>query len=161
MILARQHAPELTALLRRFHLNIHWVPLNQPIPGSFWGESEAGLIGDSLYVRYDTPLHSALHESAHFICMDPSRRRSLHTDAGGSDLEESAVCFLQILLANELSINPAEFLANMDRWGYSFRLGSARAWFEQDSSDAGAWLNDHGLINQDRAISYQLNILDS
>ena len=31
-------------------------------PGSYWGDSEAGLRGNALYVRADTPLHSLLHE---------------------------------------------------------------------------------------------------
>ena len=30
--------------------------------------------------------------------------------------------------------------ADMDAWGYSFRLGSARAWFEQDAEDAADYL---------------------
>ncbi len=29
----------------------------------------------------------------------------------------------------------------MDAWGYSFRLGSTRAWFEGDAQDARAWLS--------------------
>ena len=28
----------------------------------------------------------------------------------------------------------------MDAWGYTFRLGSARAWFENDADDAFAHL---------------------
>jgi hypothetical protein len=35
----------------------------------------------------------------------------------------------------------------MDAWGYSFRLGASRAWFEQDAQDARAWLNQHGIID--------------
>lgn len=34
-----------------------------------------------------------------------------------------------------------------DGWGYHYRLGSARAWFEQDAEDARAWLRRHGLID--------------
>jgi hypothetical protein len=37
----------------------------------------------------------------------------------------------------------------MDAWGYTFRLGSAHAWFEQDAADARDWLADRGLIDQD------------
>ena len=60
-----------------------------------------------------------------------ARRAALATDAGGSDDEESAVCYLQVLLARRLSGFGAErCLADMDAWGYSFREGSARAWFE-------------------------------
>jgi hypothetical protein len=35
----------------------------------------------------------------------------------------------------------------MDAWGYSFRLGSAQTWFEQDADDARAWLREHALID--------------
>jgi hypothetical protein len=37
--------------------------------------------------------------------------------------------------------------ADMDTWGYSFRLGSAKDWFEQDAEDARLWLLKHGLID--------------
>ena len=73
------------------------------IPGSYWGESEAGLIGNRIYFRPDTPLHSVLHEACHFICMDDARRTQLERDAGGDYDEENAVCYLQILLADELA----------------------------------------------------------
>ncbi len=35
--------------------------------------------------------------------------------------------------------------ADMDAWGYSFRLGSAQRWFEHDAADAQAWLAERGL----------------
>jgi len=35
----------------------------------------------------------------------------------------------------------------MDSWGYSFRLGSTRAWFEGDAADARAWLERHGIVD--------------
>ena len=132
----------------RWGVELAWVEAGQPIPGSFWGECEAGLVGDRLYVRADTPLHSALHELCHYICMDPGRRRGLHTDAGGGYDEENGVCYLQVLLADALpGMSRARMFADMDAWGYSFRLGSARAWFESDAEDARAWLLDHGLID--------------
>ena len=37
--------------------------------------------------------------------------------------------------------------ADMDTWGYSFRLGSTRAWFEGDAEDAMAWLVKLQLID--------------
>lgn len=117
------------------------------IPGSYWGESEAGLIGHRLLVRPDTPVHSALHEACHFICADALRRASLHTDAGGDDLEECAVCYLQCLLADRIEgFSRERMFEDMDAWGYSFRLGSARAWFERDAEDARAWLSARGLL---------------
>ena len=123
----------VAALLAGFGLTLVEVPAAEPIPGSFWGDDEAGLIDNRLYARCDTPLHSILHESCHYICMDDRRRAALHTDAGGDYEEENAVCYLQILLAEKINGYSAEgCMLDMDRWGYSFRLGSARAWFERD-----------------------------
>jgi hypothetical protein len=137
----------LAALLARFGLSIRRSPEQAPIPGSFWGDEEAGLLGDCLVLRSDTPLHSILHEACHYICMDASRRSGLDTDAGGDYDEENAVCYLQILLAGLLpGYGRERMMADMDAWGYSFRLGSARAWFEQDAADAWAWLRRHGLV---------------
>jgi len=122
------------------------VPAGRPIPGSYWGDEEAGLIGNRLYARPDTPLHSILHESCHFICMDEERRATLDTDAGGDYDEENAVCYLQIVLADRIrGYGSAACMADMDRWGYSFRLGSARAWFERDADDAVEGLRARGI----------------
>jgi len=95
-------AGAMQALLCPYGLQLVWVPDGTVIPGSHWGEVEAGLVGNGLYLRADTPVHSALHEACHFICMDAARRAQLHTDAGGDDLEECAVCYLQILLGAQL-----------------------------------------------------------
>ena len=139
---------ELTRLLRPFGLRVEKIAPSQPIPGSYWGESEAGLAGEVLYVREDTPVHSALHEACHFVCMDASRRCELHQDAGGDYDEENAVCYLQILLADHLpGMSRARMQSDMDIWGYTFRLGSARAWFEQDAEEARTWLVREGLID--------------
>jgi hypothetical protein len=139
---------ELSGLLDRYAIQVEQVSPNQSIPGSFWGDSEAGLIHNCLYLRPDTPVHSALHEACHFICMDTARRDGLDTDAGGDYDEENAVCYLQILLAAELpSVGSERLMRDMDAWGYSFRLGSTRAWFTQDAEDAHDWLLGHGLIN--------------
>jgi hypothetical protein len=138
----------LTRLLLGFGLDLREVPSGEVIPGSYWGDSEAGLKGSTLYVRLDTPLHSILHESAHFICMTPERRVGLDRDAGGDDAEESAVCYLQILLAEALKgVGRERLCADMDAWGYSFRLGSTALWFEQDAQDSRAWLIRHGIID--------------
>jgi hypothetical protein len=147
----------LAALLARYGLRLRWLPDHRPIPGSYWGECEAGLIGDELLVRADTPVHSALHEAGHYICMDPARRASLHTDAGGDDAEEAAVCYLQILLADELpGVGRERLCADMDTWGYSFRLGLAGTWFAQDAVDARDWLLRHGLISLDQQPGWRL-----
>jgi hypothetical protein len=138
----------LAALLGRYGLALAWVDDGADIPGSYWGAPEAGLRGATVYARRDTPVHSLLHESCHAVCMDARRRRVLDTDAGGDDAEENAVCFLQILLAGELpGVGAARLMDDMDRWGYSFRLGSARAWFERDADDARRWLVDERLID--------------
>jgi hypothetical protein len=140
-------AGALPDLLSSRGLQIVAVTDGEVIPGSYWGEREAGLIGDRLYLRADTPVHSALHEACHWLCMDTGRRTGLHTDAGGSDIEESAVCYLQALLAPRLAGYSRERLfADMDAWGYHFRLGSTRAWFERDAEDALAWLRQRGLV---------------
>jgi len=143
-------AAALNYLLKIYGLQIENVADGTEIPGSYWGEREAGLIGNTLYVRTDTPVHSALHEACHFICMDDTRRAALHTDAKGDDIEEVGVCYLQALLAERLEgYSQAQLFADMDAWGYTFVLGSAQAWFERDAEDGRAWLLRHGLINQD------------
>ena len=119
------------------------------IPGTYWGSPEAGLIGKRLHLRPDTPVHSALHEAAHFLCMDAERRINLDKDAGGDFAEENAVCYLQILLADGIpGMGRDRMLADMDTWGYTFRLGSARCWFEGDAADACEWLAGRGLIRR-------------
>lgn len=138
---------QLSRLLARFGLEIQLCPSDKPIPNSFWGGDEAGLRGNHLYARADTPMHSILHETSHFICAEPTRRQNLQRDAGSDDAEESAVCYLQVLLAGELpGLGRTRMFADMDRWGYSFRLGSTRAWFVSDAADAEAWLVGHGLV---------------
>ena len=118
------------------------------IPGSFWGDEEAGLIENRLYARADTPMHSILHETCHWLCMDEQRRKGLHTNAGGDYDEENAVCYLQILLADRIpGFGRDRCMADMDAWGYTFRLGSAKAWFEEDAEDAREWLVGRGVLS--------------
>ena len=139
---------EAAALLLRFGLVLEPVPGNAPIPGSYWGDPEAGIIGGSVHVRGDTPVHSLLHEAAHLIVLPCERRAAVHTDATDSIEEENAVLVLQALLADEIpGVGRARILADMDRWGYTFRLGSARAYFERDAEDAWAWLAARGLVD--------------
>lgn len=147
----------LTQLLSRYGIEVVSLADNEAIPGSFFGEREAGLIGKQLFLRSDTPVHSALHEAGHYICMDPVRRQALHTDAEGDYDEENGVCYLQILLAGYVTkLGRARMLRDMDRWGYTFRFGSAKAWFEQDAEDAYDWLFKHGIINQQQQPTWQL-----
>jgi hypothetical protein len=147
----------IEALLHRYNLALHVQPEGEPITGSFWGDSEAGIVGNNVYVRHDTPIHSLLHETCHIICMSAERRADLATDAGGDDLEEAAVCYLQVVLADEIAgVGRQRLMQDMDAWGYSFRLGSTRSWFEHDAGDARKWLIDHRLLDADDAPSFRL-----
>ena len=149
--------PSLAALLGRYGIKIVAVAADEAIPGSFFGEREAGLKGNQLFLRYDTPVHSALHEAGHYICMDPTRRKALDTNAEGDYDEENGVCYLQILLSDYLpGVGRERMWQDMDSWGYSFRLGSARAWFEQDAEDARDWLLQHGLIDHQQQPTFLL-----
>jgi hypothetical protein len=133
-------------LLARHGLVLHRVAGDAPIPGSYWGDEEAGIIGTNVYARDDTPVHSLLHEACHLLVLSPERRPDVHTNATDSVEEEDATCYLQILLADELpGVGRDRLMADMDAWGYSFRLGSTRAWFEQDAGEALAFLQAHGL----------------
>lgn len=138
----------LRELLQRFGISIILIEDEAPIPGSWFGEPEAGIIATTLYIRGDTPVHSALHESCHMICMDAKRRASLHTNAGGDYDEENGVNYMEITLAGYLpTLSSERMMQDMDCWGYTFRLGSAKAWFEQDSEDTHQWLIEHELID--------------
>ena len=150
---------EFRKLLAQYQLEIIDSVDNQEIPGSFWGDEEAGLIGNKLYCRDDTPVHSALHEACHFVCMDQQRRNGLHTDAGGGYDEENGVCYLQILLADQIKeMGQQRMFTDMDEWGYSFRLGSAQKWFEEDAEDALAWLQTYKLVNSADQPNFQLRV---
>ena len=135
------------ALLAGHGLRLHRVADGAAIPGSYWGEPEAGIIGCDVYVRGDTPVHSMLHEACHLIVLPPERRALVHTDATDSVAEEDATCYLQIVLAEALpGVGSARLMADMDAWGYTYRLGSTRAWFEQDAENAREWLLARGLL---------------
>jgi hypothetical protein len=150
LLLSSVDRVEVAVLLKRYGMELELISPQEVIPGSFWGDSEAGLKGDRLYARMDTPVHSILHEACHYVCMTPERRAGLDRDAGGNDLEESAVCYLQVLLADELpGVGRRRLCADMDAWGYTFRLGSTQAWFERDAGDARQWLREHGVMDAD------------
>jgi hypothetical protein len=89
--------------------------------------------------------------------MSPERRVGLDRDAGGDDAEEHAVCYLQVLLADRIrGFGRERAWSDMDAWGYSFRLGDTRAWFEQDSAEARAWLEQHGITDAAGALTGRL-----
>lgn len=143
-------AGAIDELAGRYRLTAVAVGIEMPIPGSYWGAPEAGLTGRQIFWRPDTPVHSLLHELAHFVCMDAARRGCLDTNAGGDDDEECAVCYLEVLLAGCLrGFDSDRCLADMDAWGYSFREGSACRWFDGDGREARAWLLRQRLIVSD------------
>lgn len=147
----------LSPVLDRYGLQLMRVADNDELAGSYWGAPEAGLVGQRLYARGDTPIHSILHEACHFVCMPPKRRNGLHTDAGGDFDEENCVCFLQIVLADYVTgMGRQRMLADMDAWGYTFRLGSAAAWFENDADDARLRLQEWGLLDHSARPLWQL-----
>jgi hypothetical protein len=139
----------LVTLLQKFDLQLVLGHDDDPIPGSFWGEPEAGIVKCDVHVRSDTPIHSVLHETSHLICASGDRRDALQTDAGSDDLEEAAVCYLQILLSDFLpGVGRERLMRDMDAWGYSFRLGSSFAWFSADAEDALAWLQCYDVVDK-------------
>lgn len=140
--------PDIVALLARYGLQLQRVADGAPIPGSYWGDAEAGLIGSRVHARGDTPVHSLLHEAAHLIVLPAERRAQVHTDATDSIEEEDAVCVLQALLGDALpGVGRARVLADMDAWGYTFRLGSAQAYFEHDAQSSWCWLAARDLVD--------------
>lgn len=148
--LADIEAASVRVLLSCHGLELVLVAEGEPIPGSYWGECEAGLIGSQVFARADTPVHSVLHEACHLIVMPKERRAQVHTDASDSIAEEDAACYLQIMLADQLpGVGKTRLMQDMDAWGYSFRLGSTRAWFEQDAGETQAWLMTRGLLPLD------------
>ena len=147
LTLAHVAFEDVAALLHRFGLTLERVADGAPIPGSYWGEPEAGIVGSTVHARTDTPVHSVLHEAAHLIVLPPELRAAVHTDATDSIEEEDAVLVLQALLADELpGVGRARVLADMDAWGYTFRLGSARAYVECDADAAWHWLAARALV---------------
>ena len=147
----------IEALLGKYGLELRVQPKHEPITASFWGGEEAGIIGHTVYVRGDTPVHSLLHEACHIICMTRDRRENVERDAGGDDLEETAVCYLQLVLAEQMDgVGRERLMGDMDAWGYSFRLGNTRSWFEQDADDARSWLIDEGLLTADGEATFRL-----
>ena len=64
------------------------------------------------------------------------------------------MCVLQSLLGDALpGVGAARVLADMDAWGYTFRLGSARAYVENDAEAAWTFLLERGLVDAQRRLA--------
>ena len=63
------------------------------------------------------------------------------------EIAASAAPGMGVLLLGEAlpGVGAARILADMDAWGYTFRLGSAAAYVERDAGEAWAWLQRAGL----------------
>ena len=147
----------LQAVLSQYGMTIRYINEVNEIPYSFWGSPEAGRLVDEVYVRADTPIHSVLHESCHYICMPADQRQYKTIDAKGSVMEENACCYLQILLADKLEgISREQLMQDMDAWGYSFRLGSAKSWFLHDADEVKDWLIECEILDQNCEITWKL-----
>lgn len=134
------------ALLARYGLRLHRVESDAAIPGSFWGEPEAGIIGCDVYVRDDTPVHSLLHEAGHLIVLPAENAlRCIPTRPIRWKKKTPPVTCRSCWPSNCL-VWAARLMADMDSWGYTYRLGSTRAWFEQDAENARSWLDARGLL---------------
>ena len=153
------NSESINAVLKRYGLNINCLNFDREIPHSFWGAPEAGRLKNTLYVRGDTPIHSILHESAHYVCMSQNQRECNEVDAQGTYAEENATCYLQIMLADYIEgYCRQQAFKDMDAWGYSFRLGSAFCWFTDDAEEVKYWLIQHDIISSQRVITWNLRI---
>lgn len=148
---------EIQAVLDLYGLQLNSLSMDIDIPYSYWGAPEAGRKSNQLFTRDDTPLHSLLHETCHFVCMPQNQRNSDDPDAAGSTAEENATCYLQLLLSDHVArYSRTQQMNDMDEWGYSFRLGSAYAWFQSDAEDAKDWLVLHRIIDLNNNITWKL-----
>lgn len=148
LVLADIEVSDAANLLADLGLRLEVIGAGRSIPGSYWGEPEAGIIGTTVFARRDTPVHSILHEASHLIVLPPDRRAAVHTNATDSIAEEDACCYMQIALADRLrGVTRERIQSDMDDWGYTFRLGSAGVWFEHDAAKTRDWLVARGLLS--------------
>ena len=147
---AAESRPDLSRAVHAW-LAAHGITLRMhaagvALPGSYWGAPEAGIEADILHASGTTPLHSLLHEAGHVVCARAAGRPPFDRDAGGDDIEEAAVCRLQLAVADGLpGVGWRRLAVDLDAWGYSFRAGSTAAWWCRDADEAAAWLHAHGV----------------
>jgi hypothetical protein len=153
-------AQPLRWLLARYAIDLVELGAAVQIPGSFWGAPEAGLAGSAVFARGDTPVHSVLHEAAHYVCMPSRRRLWLYRDAGGDPDEECAVCYLQVVWADYVTgYSQRALFDDMDTWGYSFREGGVRDWIAGDARHAREWLQVRELLDNRALPTWRLRML--
>jgi hypothetical protein len=137
----RHRSNRLQLLLDQIWIGACWWRRREVIPGSYWGEREAGLIGSKIYARLDTPLHSVLHEERAFHLHDAGAARRIgHRCGRRSRRRECRVLPADPAGESLPNVGRERMCRDMDEWGYSFRLGSAAAWFAEDAEDARQWL---------------------
>jgi len=88
----------LEVMLDRYGLAFVLAAPEEVIPGSYWGEREAGLMGSRSSPGSTRRCIRCCTGRAISSACRPSGRAGLDTDAGGDDAEENAVCYLQILI---------------------------------------------------------------
>ena len=83
-------------LLAQHGLDLIDIGAGEPIPGSFWGVPEAGVIGARVYVRADTPVHSLLHEACHLVVMPAARRNARWADWVAARMAQPGTVFVAV-----------------------------------------------------------------
>ena len=62
------------------------------------------------------------------------------------------------MIHDDLGVGRERLCEDMDAWGYSFRLGSTRAWFDEDATDARDWLQQRGIIDAQSQLTGALRV---
>ena len=63
-LIADLREAEIRDLLSAYGARLVMMPCGRDIPGSYWGDSEAGLIESDVFVRTDTPAHRKILEES-------------------------------------------------------------------------------------------------
>ncbi len=134
---------------RAYGARLERVPAGAAIPGSYWGDTEAGLdrqhrVRARRHARAFVPARAlSLHlHGRRAPCRARDRRRRHATTRSAA----SATCRCCSPSGSTASAQRAA-CATWTRGATRFREGSARAWFDGDGAHARAWLLDHGLVD--------------
>ena len=137
---------DVAALLARYGLAARARRRRRADPRQLLGRTRSRPDRPRVHARDDTPVHSLLHEAAHLIVLPPERARRAyrrHRFGRGRRRRLRAAVAARRRPARR---RPRALMADMDAWGYTFRLGSARAYFERDAEDAGPGCSARGLV---------------